>query len=205
MFNDLWGLHSDRHGHVYGWHAARRGGHGGRGSWGRSGPPDGMGDFFGPPPRAERGGVRYLVLDAIATQPRHGYEIIQAIEERSTGSYRPSPGVIYPTLQLLEELGHARVIEQETRKAYAITEAGQKDLDEHRDEVADFYERSGEDSWLRQIEDFRDLMREAARLFKSFKRAARRGRLTSKAQSGIRDVIEDAVKRIETILRDDER
>jgi Transcriptional regulator PadR-like family len=87
------------------------GGHGAHGpkhpSWG---------DWFGsPPPRAERGGVRYLVLDALAERPRHGYEVIQVIEERSGGSYRPSPGVIYPTLQMLEELGHARVVEQGVR------------------------------------------------------------------------------------------
>src|SRR5688572_13142118 len=67
-----------------------------------------MGD---PPPRAERGEIRYLVLDAIKERPRHGYEVIQHIEQRTGGSYRPSPGVIYPTLQMLEELGHARVVE----------------------------------------------------------------------------------------------
>src|SRR5690348_4681657 len=61
------------------------------------------------PPRADRGLVRYLVLDAISTQPRIGYEIMAAIESMSNGAYRPSPGVIYPTLQLLEELEHVRV------------------------------------------------------------------------------------------------
>src|SRR5690242_9664833 len=106
----------------------------GRGAWGRpmSGRGPGFGDFFEPPPRADRGGVRYLVLDAIADRPRHGYEIMQAIEERSGGAYRPSPGVVYPTLQLLEELGHAQISEQEARKVYAITDAGRTDLAEHK-------------------------------------------------------------------------
>jgi len=164
-----------------------------------------MGDFFGPPPRAERGGVRYLVLDAIATQARHGYEIIQAIEERSAGAYRPSPGVVYPTLQLLEELGHARVLEQDARKVYSITDEGRNDLEAHRDEVVDFYERFADDSWERHIEDFGDLMRRAARLLKTFKRAAHHGRLSNKAQAGIRAVLDDAVQRIEAILHEDER
>ena len=164
-----------------------------------------MGDFFGPPPRADRGGVRYLVLDAIATQPRHGYEIIQAIEERSGGTYRPSPGVIYPTLQMLEELGHARVADQEGRKVYAITEAGTQDLEAHRDEVDDFYERFSEEPWERHVEDFGDLMRQAARLFKTFRRAAHHGRLSRKAQTSIREVLDDAIKRIEAILREDSR
>ena len=93
----------------------------------------------GPAPRPERGVVRYLILDAIRTQPRHGYEIIQAIGDKSHGAYRPSPGVVYPTLQMLEEMQHARTTEQEERKAYAITEKGEADLKEHEDEVADFY------------------------------------------------------------------
>ena len=85
---------------------------GGRGGpFGRSprpGRPD-FADFFGgPPPRVDWGVVRCLVLDAIAKQPRYGYEVITAIEERSSGTYRPGPGVVYPTLQMLEELGHAR-------------------------------------------------------------------------------------------------
>src|SRR5579871_1914687 len=74
----------------------------------------------GPTPRADRGLVRYLVLDAIAQQPRHGYEIIQVIGEKSGGAYRPSPGVVYPTLQMLEELGHARTVEKDDRKVYTI-------------------------------------------------------------------------------------
>jgi DNA-binding PadR family transcriptional regulator len=164
-----------------------------------------VGDFFGPPPRADRGGVRYLVLDAIGTQARHGYEVIQAIEERSGGAYRPSPGVVYPTLQLLEELEHARVVEQDARKVYTITEAGLRDLEAHRDEVVDFYDRFADDAWERQMEDFGDLMRRAARLFKTFKRAARHGRMSAKAQAGIRAVLDDAVKRIETILQDEAR
>src|SRR5258708_21034066 len=74
----------------------------------RPGRPDFSEMFGGPPPRADRGVVRYLVLDAIGKQPRHGYEIIQTIEERSAGTDRPSPGGVHPTLHRLEELRHAR-------------------------------------------------------------------------------------------------
>lgn len=181
---------------------------GGGGSWGggrRPGPPDWLGDFFGPPPRAERGNVRYLILDALAAQPRHGYEVIQVIEERSRGSYRPSPGVVYPTLQLLEELKHARVIEQDARKVYTITDEGKLDLEAHRDEVKDFYERASDDGWEQHVEEFGELMRRAARLFKTFRIASRRGRLSLAAQAKIRTVLDDAVKRIETILDEDAR
>ncbi|MET0388480.1 MAG: PadR family transcriptional regulator [Polyangiales bacterium] len=167
--------------------------------------PDWLGDFFGPPPRADRGGVRYLVLDAIGERDRHGYEIIQAIEERSSGQYRPSPGVIYPTLQLLEELGHAKVAERDSRKVYAITDEGRADLAAHRDEVRDFYERFDDVAHERQLEDLGDLMRQVGRLFKTFKRAARRGHLTPKVQTQIREVLSDATQRIEAILAEQDR
>ncbi len=152
------------------------------------------------PPRAERGGIRYLVLEAIADQPRHGYEIIQHIEQRAGGSYRPSPGVIYPTLQLLEELGHAALVEQEGRKVYRITEAGLRDLEENRRTVSDFYERFDEEPWESYAEDFGDLARGLARLVRAFKRGARRGRLSPDAMRAIRNALDEAVRKIEDAL-----
>ncbi len=106
--------------------------------------------------------MRYLVLDAIARQPRHGYEIIQAIEERSSGTYRPSPGVVYPTLQMLEELGHAKLEESEARKVYTITADGKQDLKGHSDEVEDFYADAGEGSWEDCADDLRELTHTAS-------------------------------------------
>jgi DNA-binding PadR family transcriptional regulator len=188
--------------------AGRRGGFGGGGSpfSGRPGGfPDWLGDLFGPPPRADRGGVRYLVLDAIAQQPRHGYEVIQAIEQRSGGTYRPSPGVVYPTLQLLEELGHARVIEQDARKVYAITAEGERDLAQHREEVDDFYDRSVDHGWERQLEDFSELAGQVVFLLKSFKRAVSRRRLSPDAQRRIREVLAEAIGKIEAIVAEELR
>ena len=80
----------------------------------------------------DHGELRLVVLALIAEQPRHGYEIIKAIEERLAGSYSPSPGVIYPTLTMLEELGHATVSKAGGKKQYAITEAGQAVLTENK-------------------------------------------------------------------------
>src|SRR3974390_2082631 len=68
------------------------------------------------------GELRLLALAMIAEQPRHGYELMKAIEERMGGSYSPSPGVIYPTLAWLEDMGYAAVeIEDAGRKRYRIT------------------------------------------------------------------------------------
>ena len=81
----------------------------------------------------EQGDLRLVILHLLADKPRHGYEIIKAIEERFAGQYSPSPGVIYPTLTLLEELGHATVSSAEGgKKLYAVTEAGRGFLDENR-------------------------------------------------------------------------
>ena len=174
----------------------------GRGPFGRGrgGRMDWSEMFGGPPHRAERGEVRYLVLDAIEKQPRHGYEIMQAIGERSGGTYRPSPGVIYPTLQLLEELRHARVEEKDDRKVYAITAQGKEDLEAHREEVEDFYERSGASSWEEYADELGDLMRHAGRMFKTFRRAMRRGRLTPSTLKKLRAVLGEALAKIEALV-----
>src|SRR5271166_5370336 len=73
----------------------------------------------------EQGDLRLVVLDLLQSRPRHGYEIIKAIEELAGGEYSPSPGVIYPTLMLLEEIGHAVAIrESGGKKQYGITREG---------------------------------------------------------------------------------
>jgi DNA-binding PadR family transcriptional regulator len=72
----------------------------------------------------DHGELRLVVLALVAEQPRHGYELIKEIEDRVAGTYSPSPGVIYPTLTMLEELGHATVAESGGKKLYAITPEG---------------------------------------------------------------------------------
>jgi DNA-binding PadR family transcriptional regulator len=81
------------------------------------------------------GDLRLIALYLIAETPRHGYDIIKALEERSVGFYSPSPGVVYPTLTFLEEAGYAVSETQGTKKVFSITETGQTYLDENRDTV----------------------------------------------------------------------
>ncbi len=75
--------------------------------------------------RMGRGDVRAAILSLLAEQPMHGYQIIQQIEERSGGAWKPSPGSVYPTLQLLTDEGVIEVEEAGGRKTYSLTEAGQ--------------------------------------------------------------------------------
>lgn len=142
--------------------------------------------------------MRYLVLDAVSEQPRHGYEIMAAIGERANGRYKPSPGVVYPTLQLLEELGHVKVTERDEKKVYAITAAGKADLAEHAEEVASFYEQS-EDVWDDHADELRDFMHRVRGLIRAFRRAARRGRLTPQTMAKVRTILDDALGKLEAL------
>lgn len=92
------------------------------------------------PRRGERvlghGGLRLVLLRLIAEKPRHGYELIKAIEEQVRGAYSPSPGVVYPTLTLLEEMGWVSVSATDgARKLHTITDAGREFLYSQRDEA----------------------------------------------------------------------
>lgn len=89
----------------------------------------------------EQGDLKYVVLALIAEQPRHGYEIIKEIEARLAGAYAPSPGVIYPLLTMLEEMGLAALSEAEGKKLYAATEGGKAELDAHKGAVEALFER----------------------------------------------------------------
>ena len=130
-------------------------GHGGpgsqRGRWGFEGF---MGDFWGARgPRGrgwkaragrvfEQGDLKYVILRLLAEKPRHGYEIIKELEDRFGGAYAPSPGTVYPTLTMLEDLGYARAMPEEGgRKIYEITDQGRKHLEEHSATVDDIFER----------------------------------------------------------------
>jgi DNA-binding PadR family transcriptional regulator len=94
--------------------------------------------FFGGPRRRSsfnKGDLKYVVLDLLKEKSRYGYEIIRALEEQSHGLYTPSPGVVYPTLQMLEEMGYAISQEQDGKKVYSITEDGLKFLAERKDQA----------------------------------------------------------------------
>lgn len=90
----------------------------------------------------EGGELRLVLLKLIADQPRHGYELIKAIEEMTGGDYAPSPGIVYPTLTMLEDMGLiAEAKSKETKKVYEATDEGRAHLEENSDEVEELIER----------------------------------------------------------------
>ena len=86
---------------------------------------------FGPPrgPRARRGDVRAALLVLLAEEPRNGYQLMQEIERRSDGVWRPSPGSVYPALQLLEDEGLVQVAPEKGGKEYELTDAGRAEVE----------------------------------------------------------------------------
>src|SRR5258708_710589 len=115
--------------HFFGRH------HGGRGfgNFGRGFMEGDMGGrAFGIGRKLASVDLQLLILGLLAEKPRHGYEIIKALDERSKGFYIPSPGMVYPALTYLEEIGHATVEVEGSRKLYHITDAGKEHLDDNR-------------------------------------------------------------------------
>jgi DNA-binding PadR family transcriptional regulator len=133
------GRHGGRH----------RFGRGGHGFFGRGGGGD-----VPPSRRLSSSDLQLLVLALLAERPAHGYELIKTIEERSGGFYSPSPGVIYPALTFLEEIGQARVEQDGTRKLYSITKDGEAHLAANHataDAILDALSRIG-----RRMDDVRE-------------------------------------------------
>ena len=127
---------------------AMRGGRGWRGSWGPFqfdfGDEGWSGGRGGRRARRmfESGELRLVLLKLIADEPRHGYDLIRAIEELTGGEYAPSPGVIYPTLTLLQDMGFIEEAPGEgTRKAFQSTDEGRSHLEERAEEVEALFER----------------------------------------------------------------
>jgi DNA-binding PadR family transcriptional regulator len=119
----------------------------GRGPWGGPFPPPldvlfrGLGGHgHGRGRRARRGDVRAALLLLLAEEPQNGYQLIQEIERRSGGMWKPSPGSVYPALQQLEDEGLVRAQETEGRRAYALTDAGREYVEANREQLGDPWE-----------------------------------------------------------------
>ena len=170
----------------------RVGVHGGR--WGGGGP-------WGPPfggrgggPRVRRGNVRAAILALLAERPMHGYEMIQELEARTDGLWRPSAGSIYPTLQLLEDEGLVSGEKLEGRRRFSLTDAGRAEAEELErppwEEVAD--QGEGRASSLRDS---------ALQLGAAIMQVARTGSEDQIAKT--REILNDARRRVYSVLGED--
>lgn len=153
------------------------------------------------------GELRLGLLALIDREPRHGYELIRAIEDMTGGSYAPSPGAVYPTLQMLEEEGLIKPAkakpaggeEASSKKPFKATKAGKAELADREDEVDELMGRLGEHGERAEKvkEKSPDLWRAMGNLANVLKNRARAGKLDQKALDEIVDIIDEVSKRIE--------
>ena len=174
------------------------GGGGGKSGWDRQYRGRRRGRMFG------QGELRLMLLKLIADQPRHGYELIKAIEEMTAGSYAPSPGTVYPTLSLLEDEGAIReVAGDEPRKAFEATDQGRAELEERKDEAEALTERIS-DHGERHAERGRafatpEMFRALGNLAQVVKIRARKGSLDEDTVAQIVDLIDEMARKIERL------
>ena len=163
-----------------------------RGRHDRGGRHAGLGRFFA------HGDLRVVVLHLIAEKPRHGYEIIKAIEEQVAGAYSPSPGVIYPTLTLLEELGYVTVSAGEAgRKLHEITPQGRAFLDANRPVLDALLARMAEASTARGNGPAPQILRAMENLNLALRLRLSRGPLTDPQNNAVAAALDTAATTVE--------
>nr|WP_298897118.1 PadR family transcriptional regulator [uncultured Altererythrobacter sp.] len=156
------------------------------------------------------GELRLALLALINEEPRHGYELIKAIEEMTGGAYAPSPGAVYPTLQMLEEEGQikqskpkkkGKAADDETsgKKPFEVTTSGAAELEDRSDEVDELMGRINEhgDRAEKVKQKSPDLFRAMGNLASVLKNRARAGKLDKDTVDQIVDIIDEVAKRIE--------
>ena len=147
-----------------------------------------------------RGDLKYVILHLVKDEPRHGYDIIRALEEYSHGLYTPSAGVVYPTLQLLEEMGHITGEQQDGKKVYSITQdgldflaKGEKRSNDIRRHMAKWWDAANVDELGGVMHSYREL----GRILRKGLRGA-----TAEKLDHVQQVIANAQHDIEETLRD---
>lgn len=187
-------------------HECGRRGHDSRGVRGYRGMPGSRGvhlrrSLSEAPRTIARGGIRFAILDLLTERPRHGYDIIRGMEEASGGLYSPSPGAIYPTLQVLEDQELVTSSTEEGKKVYAITEAGAAYLREHSDKAASHREQ-WEARWGDRDQQGKagDILADLHRSFHAIKHAVRDGAGDAGKLEQIVEVLKEATAKIEGIV-----
>lgn len=165
------------------------------GKW-RGGP---FGGGFGGARVFDQGDLKYVILRLLDEKPRHGYDIIKEIEERFGGMYSPSPGTVYPTLAMLEDLGYARAKPEESgKKIYEITDEGRAYLAENQPLIDDIFSRIAE--FAQSI--FGEPMMDVHRGMKDLGRAiyvSQNKQRTPEQIRQIKEILERAAKEVEAL------
>jgi DNA-binding PadR family transcriptional regulator len=146
----------------------------------------------------EKGDLKYVILNLLKDKPSHGYEIIRAMEEHLHGFYTPSAGSVYPTLQMLDDMGYVSSSERDGKKVYTITPEGRKFLTEQK-EVIEKIQCQVKDWWgPRDTSEFHETISELKKLGGTVGQKA--CRLKPENWKAIKSIIAKARKDVEKIL-----
>jgi DNA-binding PadR family transcriptional regulator len=146
------------------------------------------------------GELRLVLLKLIGDEPRHGYELIRAIEEMTSGAYAPSAGVVYPTLTLLDEMGLTQEqLSDGAKKRFAITDAGRAHLDENRIAVDALLARLAEVGARRERTDAAPVRRAMGNLRQALQDRLGRGDLSEETLHDVVALIDEVAQKIERL------
>jgi len=146
------------------------------------------------------GELRLVLLKLIADEPRHGYDLIRAIEELTGGSYAPSPGVVYPTLTLLLDMGLIEEAAGEgSRKPFQVTEAGRREIDDKREEIDALLARLGDSRPKAAGEGYRPIHRAMENIRAAMRNRVEHSGWDEQAVHDIVDILDEAARRIERL------
>jgi DNA-binding PadR family transcriptional regulator len=152
----------------------------------------------------EKGELKYLFLDILREKPRHGYDLIRAVDERSEGRYTASPGAVYPILQMMEDQGYVVATQADGRKTYAVTPAGEAFLDENQATVEEVRRRmAGPGPGHHGPEDWIAAAHELARFGQLLGRGRHLRHLRPDAARRIAAILARARQEIEGILQEE--
>lgn len=164
------------------------------------------GDFGGRQGRKRRrrvfdsGELRLVLLKLIADEPRHGYDLIRAIEELTGGAYTPSPGIIYPTLSLLDDSGLIEQVETEgSRKAFSVTDAGSAELEEKQAEIEALLTRLSHMGEREKKAESGSVRRAMGNLFAVLGQRFSRDDMDEDLAQKVTEILDEAAQRIERL------
>jgi DNA-binding PadR family transcriptional regulator len=161
----------------------------------RLGPWGGPGRFFGP------GEVRLALLSLLSEEPKHGYELMKQLESRSGGVYRASAGTVYPTLQQLQDEGLVSSEQQDGKRVFRLTEAGEREVEAHEAAIRRIWRRADDwGDWSSALDpEAAELARPAFRVARAALRAAARNDYDPDALDQIREILERATDELRDI------
>ena len=147
----------------------------------------------------ERGDLKFVILRLLSDNPMHGYEVMKALEKESGGYYNPSPGSVYPTLQMLEDEGYLESAEKDGKKVYSVTDTGREYLEENADVVEDVFARVDDLTDRFFGDEMRGLSKTFSRLAQmTFDEAFRWG-ADKEVLSQMHEILEKAVEDMEAV------